>query len=215
MQPPQLDYKIFNISYHRNATTSFHDYMEQLGITSLHSVKIALETIGSHNNILYEPDLKADPEFLTCDEFFQHQGNGAKLINFARNDKYGAFGDNPWPVMYKELDENFPDAKFILFTRDADKWLTSVKKYFKNVWTHFRRILYNNVMDNEEYWKQKYCAHNANVINYFTIKYQDKSSDKLLIIDLEQSTDMDRSITEFLNLACFRSDAKFAKLNPS
>lgn len=210
----QIDYKIFNISYHRNATTSFHDYMEQLGITSLHSVKISLEAIGSHNNILYEPDLQADPEFMTCDDFFNYQDNKTRLITYARDSKYNAFSDNPWPMLYKELDASFPNAKFILFVRNADKWSASVTKYFKNVWTYFRRMLYDNVMNNKEYWMHKYNSHNANVINYFETKYQDKSCDKLLVINLEHETNIDQAITRFLNITV-ETDVKFAKLNPS
>merc|ERR1712224_581750 len=40
-----------------------------------------------------------------------------------------AYGHFPQINMLEELDRNYPDAKFILNTRDADKWLQSVSTY--------------------------------------------------------------------------------------
>ena len=42
-----------------------------------------------------------------------------------------AFEDNPWPLLYKRLDQEFPNSRFILTIRDNDKWLRSVVNYFE------------------------------------------------------------------------------------
>ena len=44
-------------------------------------------------------------------------------------DQFDAFQDNPWPLLYRELDTRCPESKFILTTRDADRWITSVSRY--------------------------------------------------------------------------------------
>ncbi|MBI1357416.1 MAG: hypothetical protein GC160_24005 [Acidobacteria bacterium] len=42
----------------------------------------------------------------------------AKAIQLGR--RYDAFQDNPWPILYRELDQAFPSAKFILTVRDTE-----------------------------------------------------------------------------------------------
>ena len=39
---------------------------------------------------------------------------------YAMVDRFDAFEDNPWPVLYKELDARFPGSKFILTRRPAE-----------------------------------------------------------------------------------------------
>lgn len=51
-----------------------------------------------------------------------------RALELAR--QFDAFGDNPWAVLYRELDTTFPGSKFILTTRDPDKWYASACKYF-------------------------------------------------------------------------------------
>ena len=60
-------------------------------------------------------------------------------LNLFRNDiesvlkvteEYDAFQDNPWPLLYKELDTKYPKSKFILTIRDEKKWINSVVNHF-------------------------------------------------------------------------------------
>jgi len=44
--------------------------------------------------------------------------------------RFDAFADNPWCVFYRELDRAVPGSKFILTTRDPEKWYASVCKHF-------------------------------------------------------------------------------------
>lgn len=43
---------------------------------------------------------------------------------------FDAVADNPWCVLYQELDQAAPGTKFILTVRDPDKWYASVCKHF-------------------------------------------------------------------------------------
>ena len=39
---------------------------------------------------------------------------------------FDALQDVPWALLYKELDEKFPNSKFILTVREEEKWLKSL-----------------------------------------------------------------------------------------
>ncbi len=45
-------------------------------------------------------------------------------------DEYDALTDTPIPIFFRELDEKYADAKFILTVRDREGWLASCKKQF-------------------------------------------------------------------------------------
>lgn len=52
-------------------------------------------------------------------------GNVIETVN-----KYDLFQDWPWPLIYKELDQEFPNSKFILTVRkDSQTWLNSLKAH--------------------------------------------------------------------------------------
>lgn len=45
-------------------------------------------------------------------------------------DKFDSFEDWPWPLIYKKLDNKYPNSKFILTIRkDEFTWLNSLKKH--------------------------------------------------------------------------------------
>lgn len=44
--------------------------------------------------------------------------------------QHNAFRDNPWCFMYREALAQFPDAKFILSTRDEQSWIESQVRHF-------------------------------------------------------------------------------------
>jgi hypothetical protein len=63
---------------------------------------------------------------------------------FAFADKYDAFEDWPWPLIFRELDDRYPGSKFILTTRkDPETWLHSLKKHALLTGpTEYREIAY-------------------------------------------------------------------------
>lgn len=98
--------KIFCISFQRTGTTSVGEFFREhgyrvAGYEKERSLKwAALRLVGD-----YEAIFKSQV-------FLEHQ----------------VFEDNPWweGDFYKVLYHRFPDAKFILLTRDADKWFDSM-----------------------------------------------------------------------------------------
>ena len=55
---------------------------------------------------------------------------------------YDAFRDNPWYLLYAELDRRFPKSRFILTTRDENSWVRSALRYFGNSESAFRWWIY-------------------------------------------------------------------------
>jgi hypothetical protein len=109
-------------------------------------------------------------------------------------EKYDAFQDNPWPIIYKFLDEKYPESKFILTIRDTDKWLKSVVKHFGNEKTYMRRWIYGvgNPLGNEDIFKSRFEKHNNQVLVYFKHRNND-----LLVLDFSKGAGW-RELCSFL-----------------
>ncbi|PCI59985.1 MAG: hypothetical protein COB37_10135 [Kordiimonadales bacterium] len=95
--------------------------------------------------------------------------------------KYDAFQDNPWPLLYREMDALYPDARFILTTRDSAAWIKSAVKHFGERDTPIRRYIYGagSPLGNEEIYCRTMQRHNSAVRDYFATR-----PDKLLELDL-------------------------------
>lgn len=81
--------------------------------------------------------------------------------------------DTPIAVAYKDLDEAFPDSKFILTTRSLESWLTSVRNYkhlkhaLEGDVEKIRLLLYECNIFDEEKFKEAYFRHHREVKEYF------------------------------------------------
>ncbi len=104
-----------------------------------------------------------------------------QALEFAKY--YDAFQDNPWPILYKELDNAFPGSKFILLLRQPDSWLKSQLKHFGDRDNAMRTWIYGvgSPEGNEDIYLARYMAHNDEVRDYFKDRPQD-----LLIMDLSK-----------------------------
>ncbi len=94
-----------------------------------------------------------------------------------------AFQDNPWPIIYKELDSKYPGSKFILTLREPDLWINSQVKHFGLNETPMRKWIYGegSPVSNEDTYINRFKSHNAEVIEYFSHRPQD-----LLILNIEE-----------------------------
>ncbi len=92
--------KIFGIGFHRTGTTSLRDALRLLGYTC-----------GRHSPYLY-PELQQNVFTSTF-----------KVVQ-----RYDAFQDFPWFLIYHELDQEFPYSKFILTTRNSESWFNSITR---------------------------------------------------------------------------------------
>ena len=146
--------KVFYIGFHKTGTTSLEVALKKLGY----------RVTGSFGT--KDPDIAGK----------------AHDTAYATVAHYDAFEDNPWPILYKELDERFPGSKFILTRRPADAWIKSQVKDFATTETPMRRWIYGENAGcpegNEAIYIARYERHNQEVLEYF----KDRPDD-LLVID--------------------------------
>lgn len=147
--------KVFCIGFHKTGTTSLEQALEVLGyrVTGPNGTK--------------DPDI-ADKVLTVADELVA---------------RYDAFQDNPWPVIYREMDRKYPGSRFILTMRSADSWIASQVRDFGSRETPMRRWIYGNDAGcpegNEATYVERYQRHNREVQAHFADR-----PDDLLIMDL-------------------------------
>ena len=86
--------------------------------------------------------------------------------------RFDAFNDNPWSVLYREMDAAFPGSRFILTRRSPDSWIASVVRYFGDERTPMREWIYGPgrgaPLGNERAYLGRYRRHNADVVAHFS-----------------------------------------------
>ena len=149
--------KVFCIGFHKTGTNSLGTALEHLGY----------RVCGVQFELL--PSLERK-------DFVQ-------LIEIANS--YDAFKDNPWPLLYKELDVLFPGSKFIFTIRDDKKWIRSVVNHFNSTPSEMLQHVYGKPYPegNEKLYLDTYRNHNQDVVTYFAGRTND-----FLILDLESET---------------------------
>ncbi|MFU8896829.1 MAG: sulfotransferase family protein [Gammaproteobacteria bacterium] len=147
--------KVFCIGFHKTGTTSLGRAL----------MRLSYRVTGSFGT--KDPDIASK----------------VRELAFAKAEQYDAFQDNPWPVLYKELDQQFPGSKFILTRRPADAWIQSQVRDFARTETPMRRWIYGEDAGcpegNEDTYIARYELHNREVLEYFKSR-----PDDLLVIDL-------------------------------
>lgn len=95
--------------------------------------------------------------------------------------RYDAFQDNPWPIIYKEMDVAWPGSKFILTERDPDAWLRSQVRHFGTKTRPMRQWIYGAgcPQGNEDIYRARFVRHYQEVRAYFADR-----PDDLLVLDL-------------------------------
>jgi hypothetical protein len=140
--------------------------------------KTGTKTLGACFRTLGLRNRSFDPDLLEC--YFRRDFHS--VFNVA--DQYDSFEDWPWPLMYREFDENYPDAKFILTIRkDPETWFNSLCRHaLRTGPTRAREIAYGYQMpmDNPECHLTIYNNHNQSVIDHFSGR-----PEKLLVINWE------------------------------
>lgn len=116
------------------------------------------------------------------------------VLNTAKN--WDAFEDIPWPLVYKEMDEEFPNAKFVLTIRKTPEiWLDSITRHIGSDYEGHKRIYgYYKPNENPKAFLNKYITHNAEVAEYFKDR-----PDKLLTMCFEDGDGWDK-LLPFLGL---------------
>lgn len=145
--------KVFCIGFHKTGTTSLEKALELLGY----------RVTGSFGT--RDPNI-ADKVHDMADELVA---------------RYDAFQDNPWPVLYRDMDEKYPGSKFILTMRSPESWISSQVRDFGLRETPMRQWIYGVGCPegNEDVYVARYERHNREVLEYFR-----ERPDDLLILDL-------------------------------
>lgn len=124
-------------------------------------------------------------------------------------EEYDAFEDNPWFVIYRELDARFPASKFILTVRDESRWIESAVRYYGRSQSNLRRWIYGagTPIGHEARWRERYRQHNEQVAARFGGR-----PGSLLIVDWEQGHGWPE-LCAFLDRPC--PDGPFPRLRPA
>jgi len=139
--------KVFGIGFHKTGTTSLAAALRQLG----YSV--------------------TGPNFIRCPSL----DRDVLRLAFAVAEQFDAFQDNPWPVIFRELDERFPGSKFILTLRSSESWIASQVRHFGRQETPMRKWIYGVgcPIGNEATYIERFERHNADVKAHFRERDRD------------------------------------------
>jgi hypothetical protein len=150
-----MKHKVFCIGFHKTGTTSLELALKKLGY----------RVTGSFGT--KDPDIASK----------------VHAMAYAMVDQFDAFEDNPWPVLYQELDQRYPGSRFVLTRRPAEGWIQSQLRDFASTETPMRRWIYGEdagcPAGNEDIYIARYERHNREVLEYFGDRPED-----LLIFDL-------------------------------
>ena len=141
------DQKALGIGFHKTGTSTLKSAVSALGYT-------------------FAPRFRVDGEVIEDDLVPQALAIAATV---------DAVQDNPWPLLYRDLDKAFPGSRFILTIRDTDEWWESLLQHFGGKSTPMRAWIYGtgDPRGQESLYKERYEAHNASVIEHFADRPDD------------------------------------------
>ena len=164
--PENLDSrpKVFCIGFHKTGTTSFGRALRILNFR----VRKGMNFNRPGKRIVI-------PDPVTLEK--------VQNVAFPMIPRYAAFEDNPWPLMFRQLDESFPGSRFILTRRDPQRWIRSASNYFGTTTNPMFDLIYGRkgfcIAGNEVEAQARYERHNAEVLEHFRGRDKD-----LLVWDL-------------------------------
>ncbi len=156
--------KVFVIGFHKTGTTS---------------MGAALQALGYHlDQRHWKAEVAALPAPLTKPAL------AARALEIAAT--ADAFEDNPWPLLFAEMDTAFPGSKFILTRRNPKAWLASITEHFGAKSSPLRQLIYGAnagaPQGNGQRYLYRYQQHIEYVLQYFAGR-----PDDLLIVELESA----------------------------
>lgn len=157
--PDALKPKVFVLGLSKTGTTSIGDALERLGYR-----RLGWRDIRSRHLV-----------------HTWANGEYAPLVELTRY--YDAFEDLPWPFMYKEMADLYPEAKFVLSLRkDEETWLRSMSVHVgRGRWiphTYFYGA--DTFPGNEDIIRNSYRNHSQSVRHHFADK-----SDRFMELNID------------------------------
>ena len=176
--------KVFGIGLNKTGTTSLGRALKILGFTKHLSGNLELTKLWGDNNL-------------------------APILALAKT--HNNFEDWPWPLLYKELDDEFEDAKFILTLRKSPEiWYESLCKHsLRTGPTFHRKLIYGTYMPQD--FKDEYLLFYENHINNIKEYFKNKPN-KLLVLSIEDENSWEK-ICNFLGKDI--PDIDFPNINKS
>jgi hypothetical protein len=109
--------KAISLAFHKSGTSSLHAWFENAGFKSLHYPK----HVAGVNYVERIRPVIAD---------------NTKIIDALSPviTAFDAHTDAPWPGLYLELAQSFPQARFIMIERDAEEWWESLARDWQLDW---------------------------------------------------------------------------------
>jgi len=159
--------KIFQIGFNKCGTTSIHYLFENFTNPKIPSIHWDSGNLAK----TIEDNIKNSRNLLTGYETYTSFFDMEYL-----DDKYFFAG-----TLYKELDMQYPNSKFILNTRNINNWIVSRLNH-KNK-TYIERHMSYYLLNQEEIikkWKKEWTKHHRDVSVYFNNRKND-----LLIYNIE------------------------------
>ncbi|MDP3898943.1 MAG: sulfotransferase [Mesorhizobium sp.] len=144
--------KVFGIGFHKTGTSSLRDALTMLGYS------------------VTGPNGVRDPNI----------SENALPMALKLASEFDAFRDNPWPILFREMDAAFPGSRFVLTIRDPLMWISSAVTHFGTKHTPMREWIYGHgsPIGHEDVYLDVYNRHNEAVRAHFA------GRDDLLIIDV-------------------------------
>ena len=167
--------KVFHIGYQKTGTSTYEQVYKTLGYNLFDRLAVGTK----HYNLLQRYKESLDFDLLL------------PII-----EDHTAFADNPWFWrIHDKLHATCPDAKFVLTTRDSDKWFDSLKAGHMRMDPRVRWALYNGFKPSEEnrrLYKSIFDNYNNDVRSYFEDRHN------FIEINIDESPDW-QTICDFLD----------------
>lgn len=196
--------KIIYCGFFKTASRSIGDFIDNISGYK-HYVGRTLDAHSHPTEISFGPDTFRLNINDMCSSIHAGTVENPEVYEYLKNHDDMIARDFPYFGMYKHINENFENSKFIICIRDTEAFL---KSYVKHVHgqlgsairkSNFSVLGVDGPIDNQHYDKLKmtYEIHNQRVLNYF----KDKPG-KLLVLKFEDigTEKFEKDILDFLEL---------------
>ena len=121
---------VFYLGKQKSGTTSFHSLMQLLGLQSHHDSHAVYTRLHFPLRCCARPAYWSGvfPDYNAA----ARELNGASddAVRLVRASAHAAYSDEPWPLLWRELAERLPSARFVVWARNASRWSASMRDYF-------------------------------------------------------------------------------------
>jgi len=195
-QPPL---RIFLIGFNKCGTTSFHDYFQANGIRSVHWRANTLAMALHHNQLAGQPLLSGIEDWTAYTDMICIPGTPWERSN-----------SDDMPLiegcrLFRALHRDYPEALFILNTRDPMHWVRPRLKHAQGRFAEaYLQALQPEGIRNrrqlQRRWLEDWHSHHAEVLRYF----QTKARRQFLLFHISETpvAQLNRFLEGHVQLSC-------------